>query len=280
MHDMDKIMNEEFNQEYGFLNEGEYEFEGEYEGEGEWEGEWETAYEGEYEGEGEGEWEWEGEYEGEYELLGEQMEYELAAELLAVSNEQELEQFLGKLVKKVGGGLSKFAKSGIGRSLIGGLKSVAKVGLPIAGKVAGTFFGGPLGGAIGGKLGSMASNLFEIQAEGMSNEDLEFEVARRYVRLATSATKNAVNNARKGGGSPKAIVTKSIKQAAVKHAPGLLKTGVSSVGGGAVGGFNGGMSGGFSGGTSGGYSGGGGDTFGAQSGRWTRQGNQIILYGV
>lgn len=258
MHDMDKIMNEEFNQEYGFLNEGEFGYEGEgegeweyaYEGEGEWEGEWE----------GEGEWEWEG--EGEYELLGEQMEYELAAELLAVSNEQELDQFLGKLVKKVGGGLSKFAKSGIGRSLVGGLKSVAKVGLPIAGKVAGSFFGGPLGGAIGGKLGSMASNLFEIQPGGMSNEDLEFEVARRFVRLAAASTRNTVKNAPKGG-SPKAIVSKSIKQAAVKHAPGLLNPGGvgSSIGGG--------MSGGMS---SNGASG--------QSGTWSRQGNQIVLYGV
>ncbi len=37
MHNMDKIMNEEFNQEYGFLHEGELGYEGEREGEYEWE---------------------------------------------------------------------------------------------------------------------------------------------------------------------------------------------------------------------------------------------------
>jgi hypothetical protein len=253
MHDLDKILSEEYSQEYGFLNEGEYE--GEWEGEYEHEGEYE--YEGEYEGEGE--WEWEGEYEYEGEVLNEQMEYELAAELLTVSNEEELEQFLGRLVKRVGRGIGRFAKSGIGRKLIGGLKSVARVGLPMLGKVAGTFFGGPVGGTLGGKLGSLASRLFEIQGEGMSNEDLEFEVARRYVRLAASATRNTARNAARGG-SPKAIVSRSIKQAAAKHAPGLLRSGSSVSGGG------------YSGNT-------GGDTSG-QSGSWSRQGNQIVLYGV
>ena len=278
MHDIDRIMNEEFNQEYGFLNEGEgeYEYEGEYEGEYEYEGEgegeweWEGEYEGEYEYEGEGEWE--GEYEEE--LLNEQLEYELAAELLTVSNEQELDQFLGKLVRGVGRGLSRFAKSGIGRKLIGGLKSVAKVGLPILGKAAGTFFGGPVGGMLGGKLGSMATKLFEIQAEGMSNEDLEFEMARRFVRLARASTRNTVKNVKKGG-SPKGIVTKSIKQAAVKHAPGLLKPGGISQ----TIGTNKMMT---SGSIGGGYSGGGGgDMAGTQSsGTWSRQGNKIVLYGV
>lgn len=249
MHDMDKIMSEEYNQEYGFLNEGEFE----YEGEGEWEEEYEGEWEGEFENEGEGEW------EGEYgqEMFGEQMEYELAAELLAVSNEEELDQFFGKLVsgvKSIGRKAARFAKSSLGRSLIGGLKSVAKTVLPIAGGAAGSFFGGPVGGMIGGKLGSAASNLFEIQSEGMSNEDLEFEVARRVVRLASASTRNTLKNAAKGG-SPKAIVTKSIKQAAAKYAPGLL-TPVNAGGG----------------------TNGNGST--GQSGAWSRQGNQIILYGV
>jgi hypothetical protein len=261
MHDMDKVLSEEHEGEYGFLNEGEIGHEGEWE----WEGE----------GEGEGEWEWEGEWEGEfeYELEGEQLEYELASELLAVTNEQELEQFLGKLVRKVGGGLSRFAKSGIGKSLIGGLKSVAKVGLPILGKAAGTFFGGPVGGMIGGKLGSMATKLFEIQSEGMSNEDLEFEMARRYVRLATEATRTAASNARKSA-PPKAIATHAIKKAAAKHAPGLMrKTGSTSRGS-----YGGGGSSSYAGGGGGGYS--SDDRGSAQSGTWSRQGNQIVIYGV
>lgn len=265
MHDMDRIMNEEFNEEYGFLNENEMGYEGE------WEGEW--AGEGEWEWEGEGEWEWEGE------TLNEDTEYELAAELLSVSNEEELDQFLGKLVRKVGSGVSRFAKSGIGRTLIGGLKSVAKVGLPIAGKLAGGFFGGPVGAAIGGKLGGMASKLFEIQGEGMSNEDLEFEMARRYVRLASSATRNAATAAKRGG-PPKQIATQAIKKAAARHMPGLLKN--RSI---VMGGHSAGLSGGGSYGGGGGSYGGssyasGADASEGQSGTWSRRGNRIILYGA
>jgi uncharacterized protein (DUF697 family) len=206
------------------------------------------------------------------------MEYELAAELLAVSNEEELDQFLGKLVRKVGSGISRFAKSGIGRSLIGGLKSVAKVGLPIAGKVAGGFFGGPAGAAIGGKLGSLASRMFEIQGEGMSNEDLDFEMARRYVRMATSATRNA-STAAKRGGPPKQVATNAIKQAAAKHMPGLVKNRAATSTGRMAGSFAGG--GGFGGGSYGGSSyASDSDTSSGQSGTWSRQGNRIILYGA
>ncbi len=258
MHNMDRIMNEESSGEYGFLHEGELGYEGEWEWEGEGEGEY--AHEGEWEGEGEyaheGEWEWEGEGEYGHEILGEQLEYELAAELLNVTNEQELEQFLGKLISKVG----RFAKSNLGRKLIGGLKSVAKIGLPILGKVAGGFFGGPAGAMLGSKLGSMATKLFEIQSEGMSNEDLEFEVARRFVRLSAEASKNVAANANRPA-PPKAIVADAIKKAASIHAPGLLSpaTGGSGYGGGTS--SPSGMT-------------------GAQSGNWERKNGQIVLYGV
>jgi len=224
MHNMDRILNEEeYSQEYGFLHEGETQppfgaaHEYAQEGEDEWEGE------------SQDEWANEEEYDGEYghELSHEQyeqMEYEMAAELLAVTNEAELDQFFGKLVKRVGRGISGFARSNVGRSLIGGLKSVAKIGLPIAGKVVGGMFGGPIGGKIGSKLGSMAANLFEIQMEGMSPEDREFEVARRIVRTSTAATKKAMVGARKmPNAAPRAIATRAIKLAAAQHAPGLLR---------------------------------------------------------
>ena len=70
---------------------------------------------------------------------------ELAAQLLEITSEEELDQFLGGLFKKVWRGVKK-----IGKPLGGLLKKVAKVALPIAGTAAGTFFGGPVGGMIGG----------------------------------------------------------------------------------------------------------------------------------
>ncbi len=41
--------------------------------------------------------------------------------------------------------------------------------------------------AIGGKLASMAGNALGLELEGLSNEDREFEVARRLVRIGRQA---------------------------------------------------------------------------------------------
>ena len=221
----------------------------------------EFEFENEFELEGEGEFEFEGEGEGEFELEGEMegeaQEMELTTELLEVSNEQEFEQFLGSLFSKVARGVSNFAKSGLGKTLISGLKSIAKKALPIAGGALGNFLVPGLGGAIGSKLGGMASNLFELELEGLSNEDREFEVARRFVQLATEAAKRTAAAA-SSGAPAKAIVNAALKQAAYNYAPGLLKaqTGL----GGMVSGVNGGN--------------------GGNSGTWQRKGQYIVVYGV
>src|SRR5262249_29905756 len=122
-------------------------------------------------------------------------EMELAAELLEVSDEQELDQFLGKLISKVAGaarGLAGaaggFLRSPAGQALGGLLKSAARKALPVVGRAVGTYFGGSGGGALGGKLASTAGQIFGLELEGMSGEDQEFEVARRFVRLAATAT--------------------------------------------------------------------------------------------
>ncbi|MGH7520870.1 MAG: hypothetical protein ACREMI_06300 [Gemmatimonadales bacterium] len=62
--------------------------------------------------------------------LDEVDEMDLAAELLGVSDEAELDQFFGKLIKKAG----KFLKSPTGKALGGILKNVARKALPIAGR--------------------------------------------------------------------------------------------------------------------------------------------------
>jgi uncharacterized protein (DUF697 family) len=173
-----------------------------------------------------------GEYAGEYngelsgetqgEVFHETQEMELASELLNVSNEQEMEQFLGKLIRRAAGAVSRFAKSSAGRAIGGVLKSVAKKALPFAGRALGTFVGGPLGGAIGGKLGGWASNLFELELEGLSNEDREFEMARAYVRFAGNAVKRAARNPAYRY-NPKQAVRGALTGAARRYAPGLLR---------------------------------------------------------
>jgi hypothetical protein len=128
------------------------------------------------------------EFEGEVESqLDEVEEMELAAELLAVSNEQELDQFLGKIFKKIGTGIRKIAKP-----LGGILKGVAKKALPFVGGALGSFIPIPgVGTAVGSALGGAASKLLEVDLEGMNNEDQEFELARRFVRLASAAAAKA-----------------------------------------------------------------------------------------
>ncbi|WP_043159130.1 hypothetical protein [Bradyrhizobium sp. Ai1a-2] len=157
--------------------------------------------------------EWSGETEGE--VIGEGELMELAAELLEVRDEQELDRFLGNVFKKV----KQFAGSAAGKAVGGVLKGVLKKALPIAGGVAGTFFGGPVGASIGSKLGSMASGLFEMELEGLSQEDREFEAAKQFTRFAVDAVNNA---AAAPGGNPVAVARSAVAAAAQRYAPGLL----------------------------------------------------------
>ena len=238
MHDIDRTMQEmEFDDELEYQSD-EYEYD-------------ELEYDDEFDDD---EYEYDAysdelEYDDEFSTpspFTEEEEMELATELLAISSEEELDQFLGKLVKKAWRGVKKFGRSKLWRGIKKGLRGVAKVALPVVGKVAGTFFGGPAGGALGGKLGAWASRLFEMELEGLSPEDQEFEIARRFVRLAGTTAVHAVKApATVPVGS---VVKKSISKAAKKHAPGLLK-GTNRLGG-------------------------------RNSGTWRRRGNRIVIFGA
>ena len=210
MHDLGSSQYEgEAGQELG------QEYEGEFAQElGELNGEFEGEFEGEF-GEIAGENE-----EGEYEF-GEMQEMEMAAELLEIQSEAELDQFLEKLKKRASRGLKKFARSATGRAIGAMLKGIAKKALPIATKMAGTYFGGPAGGMIGSKLGGMAANLFEMELEGLSQEDREFEVARRFVLLSKAAVKHAIGQP--ANVNPRIAARTAITKAAQRYAPGLVR---------------------------------------------------------
>jgi uncharacterized protein (DUF697 family) len=153
--------------------------------------------------------------------LSESQEVELAAELLEVTSEDELEEFLGNLIKGVAKGVGGIIRSPIGQQLGGILKGVAKKALPIVGGALGSFVAPGVGTAIGSKLGSMASNLFEMETEGMSHEQAQFEVARRYVRFASTAAQRAATAPRSA--PPRQVVQRAVTTAARQHAPGLLR---------------------------------------------------------
>jgi len=191
-------------------------------------------------------------YAGETGLLSEADETELATELLAVSSEEELDQFLGSLFRKVGGAVGKIARGPIG----GLLKGLAKKALPFVGGALGSLIPIPgVGTAVGSALGTAASNLFEVNLEGMSQEEQEFDVAQRFVRLASTAAANAAN-AGPGAATPAGAKAALIDAARI-HAPGLAKA--LSPGGPGMAAPTG---------TAG------------RSGRWIRRGRHIVLLGV
>lgn len=266
-------------QEYEYEFELGHEFEGEYEGEyeGEAEGEYEGEFEGEFAGEYEGEFEGEFEYEGE---LGETLEYELAAELMEINSEAELEEFLGKLARRIGRGAIGFIKSPAGRALGGILKSVAKKALPVVGGALGSMVAPGIGTAIGSRLGGMAAGLFEMEYEGMSNEEVQLEMARRYVQFANAAIRSGSRAPLRA--QPQAVARAATIHAARRYMPGLVRRGPyahaalvrrrsSWSGQGyrpAPRGFVGPAGGGTPYSTS------------THTGRWVRRGNKVILYGV
>jgi len=218
MHDIDRTQRE-MELAVQELQPEQFEFPGESETWGETSGEFplQELQPEQFEFQGEGETY--GEMAGEL-PLNEAEEMELAGELLEVTNEAELDHFLGGLIKKVGGAIGKVVKSPLGRALGGFLKPLAKAALPLAGRALGTFVGGPIGGALGGKLASAAGSLFGLELEGMSAEDREFEVSRRFVRFASAATQSAASAP--PGASPSVAAKAAVMTAAGKLAPGLV----------------------------------------------------------
>ncbi|SCZ84562.1 hypothetical protein [Nitrosomonas mobilis] len=185
---------------------------------------------------------------------------ELAAELLEISNEAELEQFLGSLIKKAGQAAGQFIKSPVGQQLGGLLKGAAKKALPMVGSTIGGYFGGSSGAKIGSQAASTAGRIFGLELEGLSLEDQEYETAKSFVQFAGTAAKNAASAPRTA--NPRAVAQSAVLAAARQLAPGLVSGAPAVTPGGAMGTVCP---------TCGG---------GAKSGRWMRRGNRIILFGA
>jgi hypothetical protein len=190
-----------------------------------------------------------GEIGGETESpLNETQEIELASELLEVASEQELEQFLGNVMRAVGGAVGRFVSSDTGRALGGILKGAARKALPVMGRAVGQWIAPGQGGAIGADIAAQAGRLFGLELEGLSAEDREFEVARRFVRLASAAVRRA---SLAPPTAPAAAIARSAVTAAARmYAPGLFTRleGRST-------------------------------HLWPRSGRWVRRGRTIVLYG-
>jgi len=145
-------------------------------------------------------------------------EMELGAELLEITDENELDGFIGALIARAAGGARQLASSPELRAL---LRRAAKSALPMIGGAAGNLIAPGVGGLAGSRLAAAAGDLFGLELEGLSPEDQEFEVARRFVRFAGASARNAARS--RGGLSPKVAAQRALGVAARRHAPGFFR---------------------------------------------------------
>jgi uncharacterized protein (DUF697 family) len=184
--------------------------------------------------------------------LTEAEEVELAMELLAVSSGAEMDQFLGKIwkgIKKVGSFVGKRVLPTLGKAL----KAVAKTALPLVGGALGSFIPIPgVGTALGTALGSAVSKALELEYGELNPEEAEFEMARRFVRIAATAAQQAASAP--ASMDAEIAVNEALVSAARRHVPNIDLSKLKP------------------------YSAGTGTP--RTSGRWIRNGGNITLLGV
>ena len=179
-------------------------------------------------------------------------ELELAVELLSVASEEELDQFLGKLVRGAWKGLKKVGSvvGKIAKPLGGVLKGVAKAALPFVGGALGSFIPIPgVGTALGSALGGALSKALEMEFGQLEQEEQELEMARRFVRLAGIAARKAAL----------ASADADLQQAAEMAVVNAARQQVPNLPANVTGGKSAGS---------------------APTGRWVRRGNQIAVLNV
>lgn len=126
--------------------------------------------------------------------FAEEEELTLAMELLEVSSEAELDRFLGKMFRSVWKGVKKVGSTigKVARPLAGALKAVAKTALPFVGGALGSFIPIPgVGTAIGTAVGGALARTLEMEVQGMLPEQRDVDMARRFVRFAADAAREA-----------------------------------------------------------------------------------------
>lgn len=176
-------------------------------------------------------------------------EIALAAELLEVESEDELEQFLGGVLRRAAGAVGDLAGSGARRVLRGVLKDAAKKALPAVGRAVGGRLTPDLSD-FGERAGRTAGSMLGLELEGLSREDREFETARAFVRFADTAARTATA-AERSGMTAAEVAETAATTAAQQHLPGLVPTLAKDAA-----------------------------PPSGQGGRWVRQGNQIVIHGA
>ncbi len=224
--------------------------------------------------------------------LDEDEEIELASELLAANNEEDLERAIRRIVRprphrrrrrrpplrrsvSINPEEELFVrrrrnrKKKRRRGFLGkALRGIAKKALPIIGGAVGSLVAPGLGTAAGAALAKGAGKAFGLELEGLSPEDQEMAVARQIVRLGAEAGEE-VDQVDPAVDDETAAKVGMIR-AAGKHAPGVMPRPDTAADGGAQNPMP----------PRRGVGRRGGPGAGAQSGRWVRRDGRIVLLGL
>lgn len=177
-------------------------------------------------------------------VFSEAEELELAADLLGIANKAELEQFLGDVVDRAGRAIGRAVPPSQRGALADLLATTTKHALPFLDRA-------PLGPSLQDSdvdAADAAAKYLGLELEGLSPEDQEFEAAKQFIRFAADAVKNAA------AGPVPASPQAATARAARRYAPGLhgnLPDMAAPIGKPAV---------------------------SATSGRWVREGSNIIVF--
>ena len=113
---------------------------------------------------------------------------ELAAALLDVVNEYQLEDFVSGLVADAARSAGRRLPAGTGRGLAASLRQTAVRTLPALSVALGDEGRPPAPVAA-----QSAARLFGVETEGMSAEDRDFEIARRFISFAQAEAVRAAD---------------------------------------------------------------------------------------
>jgi hypothetical protein len=111
---------------------------------------------------------------------------ELAAALLDVVNQSELEDFVSGVVGEAARSAGGRIPAHVGRALVASLTQTAERTLPALSVALGDEHRPPAPVAT-----QAAARLFGVETEGMSAEDRDFEIARQFVRFAQAQARRA-----------------------------------------------------------------------------------------
>jgi hypothetical protein len=135
-----------------------------------------------------------------------------AAQLLDVTNEAELESFLGRLVDSAVRRAGVRVPAATRGALVAVLRRTAERTL----STLTTALGDPLGPAeVGPSAAETAARVYGLELEGMSAEDRDYEIARQFLRFARAVAARAAR-------APAAAVGAAVAGASRELAPGLL----------------------------------------------------------